>query len=110
LGEKWENVKRCLSFTFHWPPSNGTFQGPLNNGTFQGPPNNGTFQGPPNNGTFQGPLNNGTFQGPPNNGTFHWPPSWDLPSRPSFSIFLRGRIRIIGGLLIFFEHNFQFKS
>jgi hypothetical protein len=24
LEEKWEEVKRCFSFTFHWPPSLGS--------------------------------------------------------------------------------------
>jgi hypothetical protein len=24
LGGKWEEVKRCFSFTFHWPPSFGS--------------------------------------------------------------------------------------
>jgi hypothetical protein len=68
----------CFSFTFNWPP------------------NIGTFQGPPNIGAFQGPPNIGAFQRPPNIKTFHWPPSWDLPSPPSFSFSLKGRIRIIG--------------
>jgi hypothetical protein len=28
---KDEKVKICFSFSFHWPPSNGTFQGPPSN-------------------------------------------------------------------------------
>jgi hypothetical protein len=49
------------------------------------------------------------LQGPPSNGTFHWPLSWDLPSPPSFSFSLKGRIQIISGFL-FSRHNFWFKS
>jgi hypothetical protein len=44
LGGKWEEVKMCFSFSFHWPPSIGTFP---------------------------------------------WPLSWDLPSPPSLSFFLK---------------------
>ncbi len=39
LGEKWEEIKRCFSFSFHWP---------LNIGTFHWPPNIGTFHWPLN--------------------------------------------------------------
>ncbi len=81
IGGKWEEGKRCFSFSFHWPP---------------------------NNGTFQRPPSNGTFQGPPSIGTFHWPLSWDLFSLPSFSFSLRRRIQIIEAL--FLRNNFQFKS
>ncbi len=81
LGGKWEEVKRCFSFSFHWPPSIGT---------------------------SQGPPNIGTFQGPPSIGTFHWPPSWDLPSPLSFSFFLKGGFGSFE--FIFFENNFQFES
>jgi hypothetical protein len=83
---KWEEVKMCFSFTFHWAP---------NIGTFHWAPNIGAFQGPPNIGTFHWAPNIGAFQGPPNIGTFHWPPNWDLPSPPSFSFFLKGQIQII---------------
>jgi hypothetical protein len=91
LGGKWEGVKRCFSFYFHWPPSNGTFQGPLSNETFQGPPNNGTLQRSPSNGTFQGPPSNGTL--------LHlFPfPSFEEGEFGSFVAF-------------FFGHNFQFES
>jgi hypothetical protein len=81
LGGKWEEVKRCFSFSFHWPPSIRAFHWP---------PRIRTFQGPPNNGTFQGPL------------------SWDLPSTPSFSFSLKGKFGSFG--VLFFWHNFRLKS
>jgi hypothetical protein len=108
LRGKWKEVKRCFSFSFHWPLNIGTFQGPLSIGTFHWPLNIGTFQGPPSNGTFQGPPNNGTFQGPSNIRTIHWPPSWDFPSLLSFSFSLKGKFRSFGAFLS--GHNFRFES
>jgi hypothetical protein len=54
-------------------------------------------------------TNNGSFQGPPSDGTFHWPLNWDLPSHPSFSFSLKGRIHIISGSL-FFGHNLNLEN
>ncbi len=81
LGGKWEKVKRCFSFSFHWPLSIGT---------------------------FHKPPSNGTFQGPPSIRTFHWPSSWDLLSHFSFSFSLEGEFKSFGAF--FSGHNFRFES
>ncbi len=80
LQGKWEEVKQCFSFSFHWPP---------------------------NIETFQGPLSIGIFHWSLNIETFHWPPSWDFFSPPSFSFSLKGEFESFGAL--FFKHNFQFE-
>ncbi len=90
LGGKWEEVKRCFSFSFHWPP------------------NIGTLQGPPNIETFHWPPSIATFHWPPGIGTFHWPPSWDLPSPPSFYFSLEGEFGSFGAF--YFGNNFWFES
>ncbi len=113
LGGKWEEVKKCFSFTFHWPPSlepsidHQAWNLPLRTklGTFHCAP---SLEPSIAHQAWNLPL-------PTKLGTFHWPPSlepsiahqaWDLPS-PPFPFSFKGELGSLG-VFFFLKHNFQF--
>jgi hypothetical protein len=103
VGGKMEEVKKCFSFTFHWPPS---LEHSIGHQTWNIPlaTKLGTFHWPP---SLEHSIGHQAWNIPlaTKHGTFHWPLSMDLPS-PPFSFSLKGGLRSLGALSCL-EDNFH---